>query len=138
MELSTCNDGFLFTQCVHLILSILVLLCYQLFYTYKQKITRNCCSFLELNLHKHISSLALSLFSFMPISHLMPLLPQEKQPFERIEVTRQQALEMFSDNQFKVDMFPFLMNCSSFFSFFFPRCYIALIHCVLSVSIRLK
>ncbi|TQD69040.1 hypothetical protein C1H46_045427, partial [Malus baccata] len=25
-----------------------------------------------------------------------------KQPFERIEVTREQALELFSDNQFKV------------------------------------
>ncbi|XP_022156720.1 threonine--tRNA ligase, mitochondrial 1-like [Momordica charantia] len=28
----------------------------------------------------------------------------EKQPFERIEVTRQQALEMFSDNKFKVEI----------------------------------
>lgn len=28
----------------------------------------------------------------------------EKQPFERIEVTRQQALEIFSDNQFKVEI----------------------------------
>lgn len=28
----------------------------------------------------------------------------EKQPFERIEVTRQQALEMFSDNRFKVEI----------------------------------
>ncbi|XP_071736453.1 threonine--tRNA ligase, mitochondrial 1-like [Rutidosis leptorrhynchoides] len=28
----------------------------------------------------------------------------EKQPFERIEVTREQALEMFSDNQFKVEI----------------------------------
>lgn len=27
---------------------------------------------------------------------------QEKQPFERIEVTRDQALELFSDNNFKV------------------------------------
>ena len=27
---------------------------------------------------------------------------QEKQPFDRIEVTRQQALEMFGDNPFKV------------------------------------
>lgn len=27
---------------------------------------------------------------------------QESQPFERIEVTRQQALEFFEDNQFKV------------------------------------
>lgn len=27
---------------------------------------------------------------------------QEAQPFERIEVTKDQALEMFSDNQFKV------------------------------------
>ncbi|KAL2652624.1 hypothetical protein R1flu_020752 [Riccia fluitans] len=29
---------------------------------------------------------------------------KEKQPFERIEVTRQQALEMFSENQFKVEI----------------------------------
>ncbi|CAO2814061.1 unnamed protein product [Amaranthus hypochondriacus] len=28
----------------------------------------------------------------------------EKQPFERIEVTRQQALEMFSDNRFKIEI----------------------------------
>ncbi|XP_076928174.1 threonine--tRNA ligase, mitochondrial 1-like, partial [Bidens hawaiensis] len=28
----------------------------------------------------------------------------EKQPFERIEVTRKQALEMFSDNKFKVEI----------------------------------
>lgn len=28
----------------------------------------------------------------------------ERQPFERIEVTRQQALEMFSDNRFKVEI----------------------------------
>ncbi|MCD7465941.1 hypothetical protein HAX54_002161 [Datura stramonium] len=28
----------------------------------------------------------------------------EKQPFERIEVTRQQALDMFSDNRFKVEI----------------------------------
>ncbi|KAK6132124.1 hypothetical protein DH2020_034115 [Rehmannia glutinosa] len=28
----------------------------------------------------------------------------EKQPFERIEVTREQALEIFSDNQFKVEI----------------------------------
>ncbi|XP_038891995.1 threonine--tRNA ligase, mitochondrial 1 [Benincasa hispida] len=28
----------------------------------------------------------------------------EKQPFERIEVTRQQALEMFSDNKFKIEI----------------------------------
>jgi threonyl-tRNA synthetase len=27
---------------------------------------------------------------------------QEKQPFERIEVTRQQALEFFAENPFKV------------------------------------
>lgn len=26
---------------------------------------------------------------------------QEKQPFERIEVSREQALEIFSDNSFK-------------------------------------
>ena len=29
---------------------------------------------------------------------------QEKQPFERIEVTRDQALEMFSDNKFKASI----------------------------------
>ncbi|EFJ09243.1 hypothetical protein SELMODRAFT_447798 [Selaginella moellendorffii] len=29
---------------------------------------------------------------------------QESQPFERIQVTRQQALEIFSDNQFKVEI----------------------------------
>ncbi|OVA00120.1 Aminoacyl-tRNA synthetase [Macleaya cordata] len=29
---------------------------------------------------------------------------QEKQPFERIEVTRRQALEMFSENKFKVEI----------------------------------
>ncbi|KAK1584551.1 hypothetical protein Q3G72_033968 [Acer saccharum] len=29
---------------------------------------------------------------------------QERQPFERIEVTREQALEMFSDNTFKVEI----------------------------------
>ncbi|GER37296.1 threonine--tRNA ligase [Striga asiatica] len=29
---------------------------------------------------------------------------KEKQPFERIEVTREQALNMFSDNQFKVEI----------------------------------
>lgn len=33
--------------------------------------------------------------------NLFPFNFQEKQPFERIEVTRQQALEMFSDNKFK-------------------------------------
>jgi len=30
---------------------------------------------------------------------------QEKQPFERIEVSRKQALEMFSDNKFKVNSY---------------------------------
>jgi hypothetical protein len=30
---------------------------------------------------------------------------QESQPFERIEVTRPQALEFFEDNQFKVNFF---------------------------------
>lgn len=30
------------------------------------------------------------------------VLIQEKQPFERIEVSRDQALDMFSDNPFKV------------------------------------
>jgi threonyl-tRNA synthetase len=30
------------------------------------------------------------------------LLLQAKQPFERIEVTRDQALEMFAENPFKV------------------------------------
>ncbi|KAK6155767.1 hypothetical protein DH2020_010015 [Rehmannia glutinosa] len=32
----------------------------------------------------------------------------EKQPFERIEVTREQALEIFSDNQFKVEIIKYL------------------------------
>lgn len=34
---------------------------------------------------------------------------QEKQPFERIEVTRDQALEMFSDNKFKVQIIPLVI-----------------------------
>lgn len=32
---------------------------------------------------------------------LFGILMQEKQPFERIEVTREQALELFSENNFK-------------------------------------
>lgn len=34
----------------------------------------------------------------------MKIVVKEKQPFERIEVTRQQALEMFSENKFKVEI----------------------------------
>ena len=32
---------------------------------------------------------------------LFGILMQEKQPFERIEVTREQAIEIFSENNFK-------------------------------------
>ena len=35
---------------------------------------------------------------------------QEKQPFERIEVSRNQALELFSENSFKVSEAPFLYH----------------------------
>lgn len=48
-----------------------------------------------------------------PLTGLLHLYPQAKQPFERIEVTREQALEIFSDNQFKVSEdvhFFFLIN----------------------------
>lgn len=37
----------------------------------------------------------------MIATDLISLTFQEKQPFERIEVSREQALEMFSDNNFK-------------------------------------
>lgn len=53
---------------------------------------------------------------------------QEKQPFERIEVSRDQALEMFSENSFKVsDVVPtpfdvflntFYINISFLISYF--------------------
>lgn len=35
------------------------------------------------------------------------MLSQEKQPFERIEVSREQALEMFEENKFKASGFSF-------------------------------
>lgn len=44
------------------------------------------------------------MFSFVFFSFTLkqsPLFFQERQPFERIEVTREQALEMFADNSFK-------------------------------------
>lgn len=44
------------------------------------------------------------MFSFVFFSFALkqsPLFFQERQPFERIEVTREQALEMFADNSFK-------------------------------------
>lgn len=37
----------------------------------------------------------------MTVNHMGLLMFQEKQPFERIEVSRDEALEMFSDNNFK-------------------------------------
>lgn len=42
------------------------------------------------------------LFHGTLLFHHFCILMQEKQPFERIEVTREQALEMFSENNFKV------------------------------------
>ena len=38
----------------------------------------------------------------MTVNHVVFLIFQEKQPFERIEVSKDEALEMFSDNNFKV------------------------------------
>lgn len=41
---------------------------------------------------------------------------QEKQPFERIEVSRDQALEMFSDNKFKASTAALFTTSHVFFS----------------------
>jgi threonyl-tRNA synthetase len=40
--------------------------------------------------------------SSITVNHVVFLISQEKQPFERIEVSKDEALEMFSDNNFKV------------------------------------
>jgi len=50
---------------------------------------------------------------------------QEKQPFERIEVTRDQALEIFSDNKFKASTLTLLFLTLVFLSFV-PRSHIDL------------
>jgi hypothetical protein len=42
---------------------------------------------------------------------------QDKQPFERIEVTRDQALEIFSDNKFKASTLTLLFLTLVFLSF---------------------
>lgn len=57
------------------------------------------------------------------------LLLQEKQPFERIEVSREQALEMFDENKFKVSGSAFYLNAlriliSLSLSLFIPFIYI--------------
>ncbi|KAK2637618.1 hypothetical protein Ddye_025413 [Dipteronia dyeriana] len=48
--------------------------------------------------------LALNEDHFKSIESLVKEAVKESQPFERIEVTREQALEMFSDNTFKVEI----------------------------------
>jgi hypothetical protein len=42
---------------------------------------------------------------------------QDKQPFERIEVTRDQALEIFCDNKFKASTLTLLFLTLVFLSF---------------------
>jgi len=42
---------------------------------------------------------------------------QEKQPFERIEVSRAEALEMFAENKFKATFFAPVLFISFFYIF---------------------
>lgn len=50
--------------------------------------------------------------SFFQLAITCYYICQEKQPFDRIEVTREQALEMFSDNSFKVSKLLGLTRCN--------------------------
>lgn len=53
------------------------------------------------------------------MSFKSPLLLQEKQPFERIEVSREQALEMFDENKFKASGFECDLHTLIILSFLF-------------------
>ncbi|KAK3011055.1 hypothetical protein RJ639_012465 [Escallonia herrerae] len=59
----------------------------------------------ELGLNEdHFEQIALGAKKAVAVLFYLLLLTIEKQPFERIEVSKEQALEMFSDNKFKIEI----------------------------------